>query len=88
MGRTSPLKMRPKSAKIYRVMSKAAFLFLLQICFSGGCRAKRFDIENENDIMVYLHIQKTGGTYFNRALIKDIEGYECQQTEIPLCHVS
>ena len=29
--------------------------------------------------MVYLHIQKTGGTYFNRALIKDIEGYECQQ---------
>ena len=46
--RTSPLKMRPKSAKIYRVMSKAAFLFLLQICFSGGCRAKRFDIEKRS----------------------------------------
>ncbi|ESO86460.1 hypothetical protein LOTGIDRAFT_72154, partial [Lottia gigantea] len=31
-----------------------------------------FDI-NENDVLVFLHIQKTGGTFFGRALVKNLD---------------
>ena len=33
---------------------------------------KRFDFKGD-DVMVYLHIQKTGGTTFERHLVEDIE---------------
>lgn len=32
-----------------------------------------FDPEGERDVLVYLHIQKTGGTTFERHLVRNIE---------------
>ena len=60
-------------------MRKFGVLLHISIIFTTYCCARRFDIENDNDVLVYLHIQKTGGTTFNRHLIKDIEGYRCPQ---------
>ncbi|OQR80201.1 heparan-sulfate 6-O-sulfotransferase 1-like [Tropilaelaps mercedesae] len=33
----------------------------------------RFDMTRRSDVMVFLHIQKTGGTVFERHLIKDLD---------------
>ena len=33
----------------------------------------RFDLTRRSDVMVFLHIQKTGGTVFERHLIKDLD---------------
>ena len=32
-----------------------------------------FDVEGESDVIVFLHIQKTGGTTFGKHLVKNIE---------------
>lgn len=55
--------------------------FFLLLCF-GQIHAKRhFDITKPNDVLVFLHIQKTGGTRFNRHLVSGIENHICNQTD-------
>jgi len=52
----------------------------LYIVLVTCCNARHtFNIENEKNVLVYLHIQKTGGTTFNRHLVSDIKGHKCIQ---------
>jgi len=47
----------------------------------GTCKAKeRFNITDTSHVMVFMHIQKTGGTTFNRHLINNIENRQCKLT--------
>jgi len=42
----------------------------------AGPELQDFDINN--DVIVYLHIQKVGGTVFNRHLLDDLDkGFDC-----------
>jgi len=43
---------------------------------------RKFDILDKRDVMVFLHIQKTGGTNFNRNLIRNIEGHKCEEGKV------
>lgn len=36
-------------------------------------RDSRFDMRKKSDVMVFLHIQKTGGTVFERHLVRDLD---------------
>ena len=36
-------------------------------------RDYRFDINNDKDVIVFLHMQKTGGTTFGRHLVKNVQ---------------
>ncbi|KAI6651018.1 Heparan-sulfate 6-O-sulfotransferase 2 [Oopsacas minuta] len=36
-----------------------------------------YDLTREDSLLVFLHIQKTGGTVFGIHLLKDIEGFSC-----------
>lgn len=40
---------------------------------TGDGAVVRFDMTRRSDVMVFLHIQKTGGTVFERHLIKDLD---------------
>ena len=39
-------------------------------------RKLKFDVESDGDVMVFLHIQKTGGTTFGKHLVQDA-GWPC-----------
>ena len=45
---------------------------------SNAENREKFDINNENHVLVILHVQKTGGTTFNRKLISGLEGNFCE----------
>jgi len=40
----------------------------------------RFNISDPTHVMVFMHIQKTGGTTFNRHLIDNIKDKQCKLT--------
>jgi len=42
--------------------------------------AAKFNISDPSHVMVFLHIQKTGGTTFNRHLITDMRDLKCELT--------
>ena len=39
-----------------------------------------YDLTREDSLLVFLHIQKTGGTTFGKHLLKDMEGFSCPCT--------
>ncbi|CBY10229.1 unnamed protein product [Oikopleura dioica] len=45
---------------------------------SNAENREKFEINNENHVLVILHVQKTGGTTFNRKLISGLEGDFCE----------
>ena len=40
----------------------------------------KFNISDPTHVMVFMHIQKTGGTTFNRHLIDNIKDKQCKLT--------
>jgi len=48
----------------------------------ANASGRKFDILDKRDVMVFLHIQKTGGTTFNRNLIRNIEGHKCEEGKV------
>nr|CAG4649708.1 EOG090X0E58 [Scapholeberis mucronata]SVE93896.1 EOG090X0E58 [Scapholeberis mucronata] len=59
--------------KMIRVIGGLCFVTLLGIAYisTTSTPAMAFDITN-NDVIVFLHIQKTGGTTFGRHLVRDL----------------
>ena len=41
---------------------------------------RRFNLTREDSLLVFLHIQKTGGTTFGKHLLRDMEGFSCPCT--------
>ena len=41
---------------------------------------RSFDLTREDSLLVFLHIQKTGGTVFGKHLLRDIKGLSCPCT--------
>ncbi len=46
-----------------------------------SAQTKPFDIEG-NDVLVFLHIQKTAGTTFEKFLVKHLENSPCECTKL------
>ena len=43
---------------------------------------RRFDLTREDSLLVFVHIQKTGGTGFGKHLLKDLKRFSCPCTGI------
>ncbi|XP_067404120.1 heparan-sulfate 6-O-sulfotransferase 2 [Emydura macquarii macquarii] len=69
-----PLRRGPGRADPYRAEDESPARFVARFNFSGRELLRRLDFDiRGDDLIVFLHIQKTGGTTFGRHLVRNIQ---------------